>query len=297
VARTPRIPPQLTKRPFSLREARAAGLTHSALKGKAWRRIDVELYSWAELREDRWLLLKAWQRILPGEAVFAGRTAAWLFGLDVVPTDPVEIILPPGTGLRSRAGLSVIRGEIPLDEVVSVKGMRATALARTLARLCLLGPTVEALAAIDKAMYLRLTDVAALRRYADGSNRHAGVGRLRALAALSAPAQSPMETRLRWLLIQAGLPRPEAQAELYDGSARFLARVDLYYPAARLVLEYDGINHRERLVEDNRRQNLLINAGYRLLRFTAADIHNRADVVLAQVRAALEHSSDSKAHA
>jgi hypothetical protein len=50
----------------------------------------------------------------------------------------------------------------------------------------------------------------------------------------------------------------------------------------------DGRNHRERLVEDNRRQNALVNAGYRLLRFTAADIHTRADVVVAEVRAALE---------
>lgn len=60
-----------------------------------------------------------------------------------------------------------------------------------------------------------------------------------------------------------------------------------YYPQARLVLEFDGGNHRERLVEDDRRQNLMINAGFRLLRFTAADINSRADVVIAQVRDAL----------
>ena len=53
------------------------------------------------------------------------------------------------------------------------------------------------------------------------------------------------------------------------------------------MLEYDGGNHRERLVEDDRRQNLLINAGFRILRFTAADIHNRPDVIEAQVRGAL----------
>ena len=34
VARTPRIPPELTRGPFSLEEARAAGLTLSALRGK-----------------------------------------------------------------------------------------------------------------------------------------------------------------------------------------------------------------------------------------------------------------------
>jgi hypothetical protein len=96
-----------------------------------------------------------------------------------------------------------------------------------------------------------------------------------------------METRLRWLLIQAGLSRPDVQTDLRDGAAKFVGRADLYYPAARLVLEYDGANHRERMVDDNRRQNLLINAGYRLLRFTSADIHNRAGIVVAQVRAAL----------
>ena len=94
-----------------------------------------------------------------------------------------------------------------------------------------------------------------------------------------------METRLRWLLIQARLPRPEVQTDLRVGAARF--RADLYYPANRLILEYDGGNHRERLVEDDRRQNLLLNAGFRLLRFTAADIPGRPEVVAAQVRAAL----------
>jgi very-short-patch-repair endonuclease len=96
-----------------------------------------------------------------------------------------------------------------------------------------------------------------------------------------------METRLRWLLIQGGLPRPEVQVKLGDGAARFARRVDLYYPEARLVLEYDGGNHRDRLVEDNRRQNVLVNSGYRLLRFTATDVYDHPDVVLAQVRAQL----------
>jgi very-short-patch-repair endonuclease len=96
-----------------------------------------------------------------------------------------------------------------------------------------------------------------------------------------------METRLRWLLIQARLPRPEVQTSLSDAATSFVGRADLYYPSKRLILEYDGGNHRERLVEDNRRQNLLVNAGFRLLRFTAADIYGRPQVVVAQVRAAL----------
>jgi len=135
---------------------------------------------------------------------------------------------------------------------------------------------VKALVAIDMALHRGLTDGTALPC--------AGTRRLRALAALAAPAESPMETRLRWLLIDAGLSRPEVQKDLRDGDGRFVGRADLYYPAARLVIEYDGGNHRDRLVEDNRRQNLLVNAGFRLLRFTAADIYHRPDVVVAQVR-------------
>jgi very-short-patch-repair endonuclease len=77
------------------------------------------------------------------------------------------------------------------------------------------------------------------------------------------------------------------QVDLRDANHRFVGRADLYYPAARLVIEYDGTNHRDRLVEDNRRQNLLLNAGYRLLRFTAADIHQRPNVVTSEVSQAL----------
>jgi len=44
------------------------------------------------------------------------------------------------------------------------------------------------------------------------------------------------------------------------------------------------------MVEDNRRQNLLMNGGYRVLRFTAPDIYKRADFVVDQVRAALDVS-------
>ena len=87
-----------------------------------------------------------------------------------------------------------------------------------------------------------------------------------------------METRLRWTLIEAGLPKPVVQAKLDFG------RADLYYPSTRLVIEYDGMNHRDRMIDDNRRQNRILAAGYRLLRFTSAD---RAETINVQVRQAL----------
>ena len=112
-----------------------------------------------------------------------------------------------------------------------------------------------------------------------------GIARLRRAVDFAEPlAESPMETRLRMLLVLAGLPRPEVQVSLYGDDGQFLARPDLLYRAQRLAVEYDGGNHRDRMIDDNRRQNGLIGAGLRLLRFTAADVYGTPDSVVMQVR-------------
>lgn len=261
-----------------------------ALTGKSWRRIGQSLYRWTELPEDPWMTLSGWRRVLPRETIFAGATAAWLHGLDLEPANPVEIVLPLSTGIRTQTGLRVLRTEVPADAVVDRRGLRTTALPLTLATLCAQQTAVEALVAIDMALHLNLTDVASLREYADGARSRHGLARMRLLSSVAAPAESPMETRLRWLLIQAGLPIPEVQAELPDSSSRFPRRADLYYREARLVLEYDGANHRERLVDDDRRQNALVSSGLRILRYTASDVYTRPRLVVAEVQAALQTS-------
>lgn len=207
--------------------------------------------------------------------MFAGPTAAWLHGLDVDGIHPVEVIVPAHSGVRTRTGLEVRHGHV--RDAVNLRGLQATDINRTLREVCRRLPPVEALVLLDAAVQAGLTSPRAV----------AGNRRLRALAELAEPAESPMETRLRWLLLQARLPKPEVQPELRNTEGRFIGRADLYYPAAGLVIEYDGGNHRDRHVEDDRRQNSIITAGFRILRFTAADIHQRPDVVVAQVRNAL----------
>ena len=139
------------------------------------------------------------------------------------------------------------------------------------------------------ALHGGLVTLDALHAYVLAHSRGYGIARLRRAVQLAEPAaESPMETRLRLLLVLAGLPRPVAQARLHNGQGRFLGRADLYYPKQRLALEYDGATHRQSIVEDNRRQNLLLGAGFRLLRFTAADLQGSPKAVVLQVRTALE---------
>ena len=222
--------------------------------------------------------------MLPVSAVFVGLTAAWMNGLDLEPASPVEVALPGDDHLRSRAGLHVHHCSVA-DDVVKIRGLPATNLCRTLLDLCARLPAVDALVAIDMALHARLIDQATLRHYTDRAKGRRGVGRLKFLVERAAPAESPMETRLRWLLIDAGLPVPEVQTDLYNGEGDFVGRADLYYPSAHLVIEFDGGNHRDRLVSDDRRQNALIEAGYRVLRFTAADVYGRPEAIVALVRA------------
>ncbi|HLZ94682.1 MAG TPA: DUF559 domain-containing protein [Candidatus Dormibacteraeota bacterium] len=291
--RRPRIPPELTRSPFSIEEGRAAGLTLSALRGKAWRRIGFELYCWTGWREERWGLLAAWKRLLPKGVVFSGRTAAAIHGLDFEPGNPVEVTVVADSPLRTQFGLTVRHCELSTDEVVFVHKMPTTSVERTLRDICVLWPAEEALIAIDMAVHLKLADAVSLWNYTQRSDGQPGARSMRALVTLAEPAESPMETRLRWLLLRAGLPRPQVQTDLCDEQGQFVGRADLYYPGSRLVVEFDGGNHRERLIADDRRQNLLVDAGFSVLRFTSADLKGRPEVVIAQVRAAIAHRSDS----
>src|SRR5436305_396822 len=84
--------------------------------------------------------------------------------------------------------------------------------------------------------------------------------------------------RLPVVPVVTGPPRPQAQVSIRDRFHRFLGGPDLVGRALRLALEYDGGAHRDSLVGDNRRQNRLVDAGIRLLRFTAGDIFERPEV-------------------
>ena len=66
-----------------------------------------------------------------------------------------------------------------------------------------------------------------------------------------------------------------------------IGRPDLYYREQTLGIEYDGAIHNNSLAEDNQRQNRLLDAGVRLLRFTATDVYNNPESIIKLVRAAL----------
>src|SRR5258708_5782698 len=179
---------------------------------------------------------------------------------------------PERTHLESR-GRHPSEGEARPDEIVRLKGLPVTSAFRTTVDLGSNRVLVGAVIALDMALHRRIVDLTDLRTVCEANRGAKRVAKLRRAVELAEPAtESPMETRLRMLLVTARLPRPQAQVPLHDLAGRFLGRPDLYHASHKLGLEYDGGTHRDNLVEDNRRQNRLLNGGIRLLRFTAPDI-------------------------
>jgi len=229
----------------------------------------------------------AWFR-LPARAVFSGLTAAWLHGVDVDPCTPIEFTVPKELGVTTRSGMVVRRCALDEDEVVALRGFHATSTVRLLLDVSSRLALTEAVVVVDQALHTNVATPAQLQAALERYDGRWGIKKVRRVAAhADAAAESPMETRLRMLLELGGLPRPEVQVTLYDGEGEFLGRPDLYYPSARLAIEYDGGSHRTTLAEDNRRQNRLVDADIRLLRFTAGDIYNHRRSVITLVRAAL----------
>src|ERR1700693_4867127 len=266
VPRRPVVPAELTRRPFTVAEANRAGLARWNLEGASWRRLAPGVYAWAGLSVTPAVKLEAARLRIPASAAFSGKTAAWLHGLDVASCEPVEVELD-GRG------------------VVLRRGFRATSLPRTLFDISRRLTLVEAVVVVDMALHAGLAHRSELSDWIDTCVGRKGVAAARRVLELAdSGAESPMETRLRMLLVLNGLPRPGVQVTLRDEKGGFLGRPDLYYPEHRLGIEYDGETHRVSLVQDNRRQNRLLMAGIRLLRFTAADVLRGPDSVVAQVR-------------
>jgi very-short-patch-repair endonuclease len=111
----------------------------------------------------------------------------------------------------------------------------------------------------------------------------------RAVALADRRAGSPMETRLRLILVSGGLPAPEVQYPVLDDIRRRAVWLDLAYPAQRIGIEYEGADHArpERVLLDAGRYTRLVDAGWRIYRFTKYQVYAEPDEIVATIGRAL----------
>lgn len=201
--------------------------------------------------------------------VLAGYSAALLLGADCAPERaPAEVLVPRDA--RAHPGLRIQRGPVTETDVTIADGCRVTTASRTAWDLARRLRLVEAVVAVDALARTSGFVPADLLARRDRSRGARGCGRLDEVVRLADPrAESPPETRLRLLLVWAGLP-PAVQYRILDEHGFVVARVDLAYPDARLAIEYDGAGHvRQR---DDVRDTELADHGWDTVHLTKRDL-------------------------
>jgi hypothetical protein len=199
--------------------------------------------------------------------VITGRAAAAFHGAFWVDDDtPIELIWANN---RPPAGIVTRRDRIADDELVWINGMPVATPQRTafdLGRYLPRGAAVAHLDALARATGIAADDVLPLTARYQGAR---GVRRFReAIQLMDTGAQSPKETWLRLLFIDAGLRRPATQIPVYDDEYGW-AYVDMGWEDMQIGAEYDGDQHRtdrRQFVKDVNRLRMLDRRGWIIVR-------------------------------
>lgn len=192
------------------------------------------------------------------DCVVSHATAAELHAfprIEKLPTDPeLTRNRPAGEPPRTVDGLRI--ASVPPEHRAVVQGVAATSAARTLVDCARTMSAEEAVVVADGAV--RAGSGRAGRELAYCAGWPGIAQARRVLAFADARADSALESRTRWRLVQQGLPAPELQVTLCDAHGRDVGEVDFLWREQRTILETDGrlkytedaVLWREKLRED-----------------------------------------------
>jgi hypothetical protein len=223
-------------------------------------------------------------------ATIVGAAASALHGAKWIPEDvPVEL---NHCNTRPPRGVLTRRDALLDGETQTLDGRIVTTPERTafdIGRRGAVHSAVVRLDALARATGFKVDDVL---RVAKCHPRSPGLRRLEtALELLDPGAESPRESYLRLLLIDAGLPRPQTQIPVLGVDGIPLAYLDLGWEEYMVAVEYDGDHHRtdrRQYVKDIRRLEMLERMGWIIVRVVAED--GPANIVR-RVGAALDAST------
>lgn len=294
------IPEELQGRGFTREEAARAGLRQGRLRRKDVHRVfhgvQSDTLPSTTLEQCRAYLA----RIRPGQ-FFTHQTAARLHG-STLPSDDDETVLhvgalgpadaPHSQGVRGHRMLSAGQpwrlGDLPIPDPLEV--------------FCQLGADLglEDLVVIADELMNR-TELAEEDARAELLARISAVRRIgaaklvRAAHAARRGSRSPAESRIRLVLVSAGIRPAELNAPIEDATGAYLGSPDFVWRAERVVLEYEGGQHRldrSRFRYDIVRYDDLMADGWRVLRATGDHLTKAGrQELVRRVRAALAAAS------
>lgn len=275
---------------FTRTQARAAGWSPGQIRRRLargeWRAVLGAGLTWRPLPDPA--VTRAWAAALTWRtSTISHQTAGALWGLDVPADDRVHI--SDRAPARPRPGVVVHTRPVPDDDVGVLIGLAVTSPAATVVDCASVMSYEAGLRVVTSAYRKRMLTPAELTSRVHASVGRHGAPRLARLArACCSDAWSVAEVVAHELLRRSGLSGWTANVPLHDEQG-LIGIADLVFERERLVVEIDGraFHGEAQQQHDRDRQNRLVRAGYRVLRFTLADLTRRPGHVVALLRAEL----------
>lgn len=275
---------------ITLEQAVGAGMTAAAVsrrvKSGEWRRLCTGVYLRADRAVTAAVSLRAAVYAAGPGAVACGPSAAWWHGLLDRPPQQQWITIPTSRSVRGRDGVRIRRRDLDWVDTSASRQLRVTGLP-----LSVLEAAVElrdGSVLMDRALqrHTSLLALEAVHQRHLGRRGSAAAGLL--LRAAGEGGASEAERMLHRLLRRHGLTgwRPHVMSCGFE--------IDVAFVSERVAIEVDGWAwHRdvERFNRDTERQNILVNAGWHVLRFTWHHLRNDPEAVLSQICRALARRS------
>ncbi|HTX07767.1 MAG TPA: DUF559 domain-containing protein [Solirubrobacteraceae bacterium] len=218
------------------------------------------------------------------QAVMSHRSAAVLHRL--LPELGAEIdVTVVGRNPHRQDGIRIHRvSRMASQDVVTMSGLRVTSIARTICDLAASESHEDVVRAFQEALYRRAVTPHALTDVLKREPSRKGAPVVQGLIDDPRLTRSQRERLLLKLIDQAQLPRPVTNIR------RQGHLVDVLWPAEKLIVEFDGWGahgHRLAFERDRKRDQMLVAAGYRVIRVTDRQLLDEPLAVIARIAQAL----------
>ncbi|MDN5804612.1 MAG: DUF559 domain-containing protein, partial [Microlunatus sp.] len=270
-----------------------ARISDAMLRTKAYQRIFHGIYVCSSVHPTPRVRAQAALCAVGTGAYASHQTAAQLWAIPVPLDGRVHVTAPPGEGRNRRRGVVTHRPSTPVATATRVNdGIVMSTPEQVFCDLATTGSNLVDLVVAGDAILSR--------KLASRSSLEAAVRRMpsagiavarRALTFLREGVDSPMESRLRMLLLLAGLPEPQVNVIVRSTDGSWLRRFDLCYCNSRVIVEYDGRQHADdpgQWESDIYRREQLERMGYRIVIVTATGIYREPGRTLDRVAEALK---------
>lgn len=268
----------------------------AALSRGEVRRVARGVYVKSSVPDNSLTRASALSLVLPHSSAAVRLSAAWIHQIPGVELDIDDIFARPefatiGRDLRiERAGVVQHRYQIEPRDLMKIGDLRLTTLERTAFDLARIKDAYKALGYLDMCAStgrLDLDQVLRIRRQCRGYRFVGTIDRL--LPFVDKGSQSMGESKTRLKIINAGLPTPTTQCQVFIPSTGQTYYLDLGWQRVKVGVEFDGTadhSSPDQVAHDLRRRALIEALGWKIFVVRAEDL--RSEKWIGDVRAAVE---------